>query len=244
LNLPVCEDDGRVVGLIDVMDVMHGCGGAEGWRSLFSSALDIDDDSVSQSGNSFVGDLPSTKTPFTSIKVRPDAPYISSSKPWGENIPATLEFSSVEDQSTIHGGVSKLNPDELSISMIGSEPMGTFKVTEQSNKVHKIRCETKIDDLMNAVSKKTKIPLDWLHLHYVDEDGDDVTITSDEDVVEVWSNARKTGNKVAKLKALSVQPVASGPSPEVLAAIGVAAVVAFAGLFFLRPSDSGPRGRY
>ena len=43
LTLPVCEDDGTVVGLVDVMDVIYGCGGAEGWRSIFSSALDLDD---------------------------------------------------------------------------------------------------------------------------------------------------------------------------------------------------------
>jgi len=44
LTLPVCESDGRVVGLVDVMDVIYGCGGAEGWRSIFSSAMDFNDD--------------------------------------------------------------------------------------------------------------------------------------------------------------------------------------------------------
>merc|ERR1712232_173077 len=43
LTLPVCEDDGTVVGLVDVMDVIYGCGGAEGWRSVFSSSLELDD---------------------------------------------------------------------------------------------------------------------------------------------------------------------------------------------------------
>jgi signal-transduction protein with cAMP-binding, CBS, and nucleotidyltransferase domain len=44
LTLPVCEANGSVVGLVDVMDVIHGCGGAEGWRSVFSSAMEMDDD--------------------------------------------------------------------------------------------------------------------------------------------------------------------------------------------------------
>merc|ERR1712127_109391 len=43
LTLPVCEDDGRVVGLVDVMDCVYASGGAEGWKSLFDSALDQDD---------------------------------------------------------------------------------------------------------------------------------------------------------------------------------------------------------
>ena len=44
LNLPVCESDGTVCGLVGVMDLIHGCGGAEGWRSLFDSAMELGDD--------------------------------------------------------------------------------------------------------------------------------------------------------------------------------------------------------
>ena len=44
LNLPVCESDGRICGLVGVVDLIYGCGGAEGWRSLFDSAFDATDD--------------------------------------------------------------------------------------------------------------------------------------------------------------------------------------------------------
>ena len=30
LNLPVCEDDGTFCGLVGIMDLICGCGGAEG----------------------------------------------------------------------------------------------------------------------------------------------------------------------------------------------------------------------
>jgi CBS domain-containing protein len=43
LTLPVCEDGGSVVGLVNVMDLIYGCGGTEGWRSVFSTSLDLDD---------------------------------------------------------------------------------------------------------------------------------------------------------------------------------------------------------
>ena len=46
LSLPVCEEDGTVVGLVDVLDVMYGCGGSQGWRSIFSSAMDVADDTT------------------------------------------------------------------------------------------------------------------------------------------------------------------------------------------------------
>ena len=41
LNLPVCESDGRVCGLVGVMDLIYGCGGAEGWRSLFDRTMSM-----------------------------------------------------------------------------------------------------------------------------------------------------------------------------------------------------------
>jgi CBS domain-containing protein len=53
LTLPVCEEDGTVVGLVDVMDLIYSCGGADGWRSIFGSAMDCDDD-MSADGSSSV----------------------------------------------------------------------------------------------------------------------------------------------------------------------------------------------
>jgi CBS domain-containing protein len=59
LTLPVCEADGKVLGLVDVMDVIYGCGGTEGWKSVFNSALDIQDDVSDVSSNtSFHSTIP------------------------------------------------------------------------------------------------------------------------------------------------------------------------------------------
>ena len=44
LNLPVCEDDGAVVGLVGIMDLINGCRGADGWRLKFSSTMELGDD--------------------------------------------------------------------------------------------------------------------------------------------------------------------------------------------------------
>ena len=54
LTPPVCENDRRDVGLVTVMDVIYGCGRAKGWRSLFSSSLDMDDVSDAASVHSGV----------------------------------------------------------------------------------------------------------------------------------------------------------------------------------------------
>jgi signal-transduction protein with cAMP-binding, CBS, and nucleotidyltransferase domain len=91
LTLPVCEDDGTVVGLVNVMDVIYGCGGVDGWRSIFSTALDLDDlsDTVSHaSGRSKAVDgiiggqskstLTNTKTNKTVMDLNPKKPIIAS----------------------------------------------------------------------------------------------------------------------------------------------------------------------
>jgi len=43
LTLPVCESNGSVIGVVDVMDCVYGSGGADGWRSVFAQAMDCDD---------------------------------------------------------------------------------------------------------------------------------------------------------------------------------------------------------
>jgi len=43
LTLPVCEANGNVVGIVDVMDCVYASGGAEGWKSIFASAMECDD---------------------------------------------------------------------------------------------------------------------------------------------------------------------------------------------------------
>ncbi len=102
LTLPVCEENGPVVGLVDVMDVIYGCGGVEGWRSVFESALDIDDD-MSDNQSAYVSVAKpkvsmSTATPVSIpfaqkhpvITVSKDSPFVSQTNPC--NLTMTIEF--------------------------------------------------------------------------------------------------------------------------------------------------------
>ncbi|KAL7523140.1 hypothetical protein ACHAXR_000038, partial [Thalassiosira sp. AJA248-18] len=87
LTLPVCEANGHVVGIVDVMDCVYASGGAEGWRSIFASAMDCDDTasvgSHSHVGGSIVHSVRSTrstrKNDMPVSKLRPKAPMISNS---------------------------------------------------------------------------------------------------------------------------------------------------------------------
>ena len=79
-SLPVCEQDGTVIGLVDVLDCMLACGvGAEGWRSVFNSALDLDD--LSESGSAHSGHRSAAGSAGPSVrsaKGRPSATETSS----------------------------------------------------------------------------------------------------------------------------------------------------------------------
>eukprot|EP00985_Skeletonema_marinoi_P015240 scaffold7827_cov142-Skeletonema_marinoi.AAC.1 len=87
LTLPVCESNGSVIGIVDVMDCVYASGGAEGWRSIFSSAMECDDVTDTASVNSHltgsvyprsVKSYKSRKKEGTPVsKLRPKAPMVS-----------------------------------------------------------------------------------------------------------------------------------------------------------------------
>jgi len=106
LTLPVCEDNGEVVGLVDVMDVIYGCGGAEGWRSIFSNAMDIDDD---------VSDVTSVHS-ASSAQLKPVSSH-----------PEQAPLSSVKE-SAEERPVSKLRPSKPIISSVEDSILRTVKL--------------------------------------------------------------------------------------------------------------------
>ena len=97
LNLPVCEDDGTVCGLVGVMDLIIGCGGADGWRSLFDSTMGMSGGNGSETASQFSAgtrSIRSSRTMKSSVhgsiskstdgkpvsKLRPKKPLISNIK--------------------------------------------------------------------------------------------------------------------------------------------------------------------
>jgi CBS domain-containing protein len=221
LTLPVCESNGKVVGLVDVMDVIYGCGGSAGWRSIFASAMDMyDDEEESKSIAVSVTSKGSKASP--------------SNRALPPGIPSNLEFDkmhgSLISQRLFAEGEDGSNTTDL------EKPV--FKVVDPTGKTYKIKCESRISALLNAVSEKTLIPRSSLQLQYVDEVEDVVTMTCDDDVAEVWNLAKKSGSKIAKLSALACETKAkAAKDQQFMIAAGVAAAAAFGGLAFmlLRP---------
>ena len=228
LTLPVCEEDGRVVGVVDVMTVIHGCGGPEGWRSMFKKSMELDDLADGQSTTagstsaSIVKPLRTIKRDFPTIKVGPTTPGFNGLP---TTIPTKLEFG--DDHSTCDDFSSSLD-------LVAS---GVFKVNGPDGSTHKLRCACKVEDVIALVAEKLGVHQQFVQISYEDEEGDMVAVTCDDDVVEAWNHARKSGNKIAKISA-SVVPKKGGGSAGgvpslplvfggVVGAVAVAGVVAF-----------------
>jgi hypothetical protein len=224
LTLPVCEANGTVVGVVDVMDVIYGCGGTEGWRSIFTSAIDTYDDEETKSITLSVTKNDKGSDSLMNALLPPD-------------IPANLEFNAMQDSLVSQ----RLFGDDASIGMRSDPDKPVFKVSDPSGNTHRIKCEGRIAMLLDTVAEKAHIPRRSLQLQYIDEEGDVVNMTSDDDVVEAWNLAKNTGNKVAKLTAIASETKAkAAKDQQMMIVAGVAGVAAIGGLvlLLLRPKST------
>lgn len=227
LTLPVCEENGEVVGLVDVMDVIHGCGDAEHWRSLFNAALEIDDASDLLSSTLSIA-TPSGKKKMSAAKISKSAPLVTSAIPG--NIPSTLEFQ---------GGINE-DFDEHTLndtyrieneSCVSDGNVIVFKVVDHNSHTHRLRSEVKIFNLRNAFAQKARIGAraNSLCFKFLDEDGDAILISTDEDLAEAVAIARGANSSpgstfVVKLSVEEGNSFSGEVDPMILAGLGITVV--------------------
>jgi CBS domain-containing protein len=224
LTLPVCEENGSIAGIVDVMDLIHACGGAEHWRSIFEAALQVDDGSVNESFHT-----PAVKTDVPMIQITKDTPMASSPLHLPPNIPSTLEFrkglnedfdeTTLNDTFRIESG-----------SFLSDGNTITFKIVDPDGHTHRLRSGTKIVSLRDGLQEKLKgrANVKNLSLKFFDEEGDAILISTDDDLAEAVSLARNAsqGSKfVVKLVADIDKGKSDMPDPMILAGVGVAVVV-------------------
>jgi len=241
LTLPVCESDGTVVGIVDVMDCIYNSS-KDGWRSLFDSAMEIEGgDDASQSIDSMTrpeDDIGPLRSEEVKIMVSPETRFASVPR----GIPTELLVEDSGDNDSL--GVSLLNEPTRDFGggasqadltgSVSTEGQILFKVVDPNGKTHRIRSDLKLDKLLNQLLKKIKGVEDSssIILNFSDDEGDEILITNDDDLIESVNVARSTGNKVVKLtatlqesKQLDQNVVIAGAAGAVLAIV-VAVVLA------------------
>lgn len=179
LTLPVCEDDGRVIGLVDVMDCVHASGGAEGWKSLFASALDEDDDS-----SVFTNDRSEVRPLGIPLQVE-----IGKRPPSDDDISESL---------TLHNPISAVESRAARSAV--SANLVVYKIVDDVGQTYVIRAGTTIESINKALDGKiSNFDPSRTVFKYVDDEGDEVFIKSDECVEEAVSSSVQMGNKNVKL---------------------------------------------
>jgi CBS domain-containing protein len=196
LTLPVCEEDGTVVGLVDVMDVIYGCGGAEGWRSIFSSSIDHDNDSVSSATSRGRVTAPISSWKAESELKIESRGYGSSVVPG--SIPTILEIEGDDNEIFPKQDALKDKRDST-VSPLSEGPVEIFKVTDHNGNTHRIRTDVKVSILKHSLATKVGLPKEEFHLLFVDNEGDSVVISNDDDLQEAVNMGKKSGGEVVKL---------------------------------------------
>lgn len=227
LTLPVCEDDGRVVGLVDVMDCVYASGGAEGWKSLFDSALDQDDMSSVYSADE------SQKRPPVMVTSHPN------------NIPLHVNVGNglSDDQDSIGETLTHHNPD---ISAVGSptpvrlvaafEDIVAYKIVDGDGHTYVVRAGKTVDSIVKALEGKvSNLDPSAIVFKYFDDEGDEILIKSDECVEEAVSSSVQAGNKNVKLSMKTMSSSFNNTTVLLAGGAGLVAAIAIAVTVLLKP---------
>jgi len=226
LTLPVCEEDGVVVGLVDVMDCVHASGGADGWRSLFDTALDQDDVS------SVCSDIASLSRPVV-MAVPPN------------NIPSQVEVGgggAAFDEMSVGESLTQAHiPTTPRLSRKSPSLSGeliAYKIVDGEGHTYVIRAQRTIESITNALEGKVaSFDPSVTVFKYYDEDGDEILIKSDECVDEAVSASVQAGNKSVKLSMKSLSSSSNNTLLLAAGGAGLVAAVALGAMMLLKPKN-------
>ena len=249
LTLPVVEENGTVCGVVDVMDLIYGCGGSTGWRSIFEDAMKCADDETESVTNQSEPKAPTLKAAPRLMVDTLTTTQTSALNNIPTNIDITPNNSGQQAPKIFSDNVSMLDNDNLSYSF-SADTNFVFKVVDTSNgNTFRIRCDYKMEKLLSSISEKVDQEVDnssW-KLTFVDEDGDTVLLKDDDCLAEAVHVAKMAGKQAlrvnveytstSKKKKGLMEPIKETPenANTMILAIG-GAVVAVCALIFMSMS--------
>jgi len=179
------------------------------------------------------------KNDITTIQISKDAPMASSPPHIPSNIPSTLEFrkglNEEFDETTLNDTFRM-----ESGSFLSDNNAVTFKIVDPDGHTHRLRSEVKILSLRKVLEEKLKGRANSknLTLKFVDDEGDAILVSTDDDLTEAVTLARNAsqGSKViVKLVAEQDAGKSDLPDPMILAGAGAAVAVVVLCVLMLLP---------
>jgi len=227
LTLPVCEDDGSVLGLVDVMDCVCAVGGAEKWRELFYSTLNQDD------GSSVVSNEDSVSRVLPRVMVTSHPNSIPLHVEVGKDISGDDGTSVGESLTQAHPTMSTSGSPQLSRRSLSKDNQAAFKIVDGSGHTFIIRAATTIQSILSALEGKVaSLDPETTLFKYHDEEGDEILIKSNDCLEEAVRLSMLAGNKSVKLSMMSI--AASDGSRTLLLAGGLGLFAAIGAVVMLK----------
>lgn len=183
-SLPVCDDVGNVFGSVDVLDLIYGCGGARGWKSLFDSSMEESDDASDYRSSH-------TRTSANKHAVTP----LSMPRMSRGGVAASL----LDDRAPTFRPPEEVTVSSPSVPALVEVPEIPFKIIYPNKTIRRLRCKPSLDKIMEVIGN--------VELTFNDSEGDCVAIMSDECLEGAIKHSEMAGNQSVKL--VVKQPVDS-----------------------------------
>jgi len=187
LHLPVVDDDGLLIGVVDILeltciylnqfnttkastDATSSNGEGPMWNKFWNAALN--DYSDVESSQNIGYDQPS----FSNYTPNADTTFNLPNYPMSEN------YSAVDSME-----------NKVQMYPMGSESTFTFKFKDEQGSIHKITSSAyDYQLLMSVICKKLRKNVDdKIQISYLDEDGDYIVISSNQDLSDAVEMARR-----------------------------------------------------
>jgi len=187
LHLPIKDEDGTILGVVDVMELMcstagGSSGAGKGWRDFFQDAFDAQiDDNKSETASQY--SLQSSKKKSVKMPLKKYEDNVSDVFPIGSNSQSTYNYES---------------------------PEFVFKIDDSQGNTHRIKSDS-FTKLQLEVAEKLGLNSNLLIIKYVDEENDQVLISSDSSLADAVEYARSSNKYSLKLKIRSLENPISTP---------------------------------
>jgi hypothetical protein len=184
----VREEDGTVLGLVDVMElVCHSAGGdGKGWRDFFSGAMDA---KMMKGTDDTLSEISSTHS--HSIQ----APSISMTKSQRQR----NNFMDDTSSDVFSISVSGVHHERMNDSVLHGASF-VYKFKDPVGNTHRLKSSSaNYDIFIEAVGEKIEAAMECIDVKYTDDDNDEITISSSQALQEAVDFARGAGLSALKL---------------------------------------------
>jgi hypothetical protein len=190
LHLPVRENNGQTLGLVDVMELVCSTAGGEGgkgWRDFFNDAMEANEyrDDISDTSSYYSYSASTTSKPINKKLLKKNIRNIQDncSDVYSINLPTHQSITS----SSYNFDTDNLSPSSFFI----------FKVTDKDGLTHRIKCIQSLEKLTSNIFEKLEFDsstlIENLIINYIDDEKDVVVISSDNSLKDAVEFAHSSG---------------------------------------------------